>query len=180
MVLTNRFAFGASSGRLKTLRASTDPTWATMSKIVMRLEGHASWRETEAVRFYQSEKLGRIGGETFLPDLLPLAAESASSWHYPWLYESRQAYEADILPQRYEMLAKMFLRHEPTYVFCYGKGYWGQFEKAFHAMDFQDILGGRLRIGKQGKSVVVLTPFFFYYTMTAELIDGMVRRLRRL
>lgn len=52
-------------------------TWATMSKIVLRLRGEENWTDTDRLRRYQAGRLGRPDGETFLTELLPLPAPGA-------------------------------------------------------------------------------------------------------
>jgi hypothetical protein len=153
------------------------PTWATMSKIVLRSKGDSNWRERETIREYQAGRLGRLGGETFLTDLLPLPSPDATSWHYPHLWPSRDDYYRDVLPGRQDMLRGLFAAHRPRFVFCYGKSYWTDFEEILPETEFDDALEGRVRLANLGRSTVFLTPFFSYYSMTSDLIDRLVGKL---
>lgn len=146
------------------------PTWATMSRIVLRLDGENDWTRTSRVRKYQAERLGRFNGETFLADLLPLPATSTAHWHYADLYPDRETYVKALLPKRQEMLRGLFLKYRPKYVFCYGKGMWEEFSKVFE-VEFRAALDGYIKVASLGNSAIVLTPFFFYYLMTINTID---------
>jgi hypothetical protein len=171
-------AFAHSSEMLNFPMTTLIPTWATMSKIVLRLKGEHRWWDSEVIREYQSERLGRLGGETFLTELLPLPAVSTSHWHYGRLYPSRDEYERIEMPHRQKFIRTLFDQHQPRFVFCYGKGYWNQYEGIFRT-SFAPLLDGRLRIGRVAASSVVLTPFFFYFLMTKDVIEGLARELIR-
>ncbi len=146
------------------------PTWATMSRIALRLEGDRDWKERERVRRYQAERLGRSDGETFLCDLLPLPAKGTGHWEYKQVYPSRELYLQEVLPARRDMLATLFRKYRPRYVFCYGKEMWGEFARLFDT-DFRPAVEERVKTAAIGNSTVVLTPFFRYYLVTTDMID---------
>ncbi len=157
------------------------PTWATMSRIVLRLQGKRNWRDTEAVRAYQSERLGRKGGETFLTELLPLRKPSDSLWP-EWRPFSKWAswdeYAKAVLPKRFAMIQRLLQRCCPRFIFWYGKWYWETYRgDLFPGAEFAPIAGGKIERAQVGESTVVLTPFFSYYSMTAGLIDRMAKEL---
>jgi hypothetical protein len=145
-------------------------TWATMSKIVLRLRGEEKWSETDQLRRYQAERLGRRGGETFLTELLPLPARSAQDWPYSVLWLTRAEYEREVRPKRIQVLRELHERHTPRYVFCYGKANWEHYQKIFPG-DFEPVADGQAMLAQCRSSTVVLAPFFIYYAMTTELID---------
>ena len=157
------------------------PTWATMSRIVLRLQGEPNWRDTEAVRAYQSQRLGREDGETFLTELLPLRKPSDSQWPDWWPFSkwsSWEAYAEEVLPKRFAMMQGLLQRGRPRYVFWYGKWYWETYRAdLFPGADFVPIANGKIQMARGGHSTIVLTPFFSYYGMTADLIDRMAREL---
>ena len=153
------------------------PTWATMSKIVRRLKGLSNWSDTEQVRRYQAERLGRLDGETFLTEILPFPAWNTRDWPAnPW-FETRAQYEKEVRPKRISMLRELHETYSPRYVFCYGTGNWAHHHDIFSDVSFEPILDGRVLLGRSRSSTIVLTPFFAYYLMTNDLIDGIARAL---
>ncbi len=84
------------------------PTWGTMSKLVLRLSGSSAWEDLEAVRRYQAERLGRLDGDTFLTELLPLPARNLDDWPYTAYFYSRADYVSRVLPERLGTLRALF------------------------------------------------------------------------
>jgi hypothetical protein len=156
------------------------PTWSAMSRIVLRLSGRADWRDREAVRDYQVNRLGRLGGETFLTELLPLPSSSTAAWPYTALFPTRRAYADRVLPHRLLALRRLFEEHRPAYVFCYGKSYWRYYEEAFTARDLEELETERVRLGLVGRTCVVLTHFFSRYFMTDERVESIATRINAL
>lgn len=153
------------------------PTWATMSKIVRRLKGLSNWSDTEQVRRYQAERLGRLDGETFLTEILPFPAWNTRDWPANPCFETRAQYEKEVRPKRISMLRELHETYSPRYVFCYGTGNWAHHHDIFSDVSFEPILDGRVLLGRSRSSTIVLTPFFAYYLMTNDLIDGIARAL---
>ena len=138
------------------------PTWGTMSKLVLRLSGCSEWEDLETVRDYQSKRLGRLDGETFLTELLPLPAPNSRDWPelYHGFFPDRDAYVGAVVSERIRRLRALLDQHQPEYVFCYGKVNWKRYREVFKPADVQAILGGRMEVGRVGTSTTVLTPFF--------------------
>jgi hypothetical protein len=153
------------------------PTWATMSKIVLRLRREPDWPDREICRRYQSEELGRLDGETFLTELLPLP--KPSDVHFPewWPWPSWDEYAKQALPRRVDMIRKLFEANRPRLVFCYGKSYWNYHRKIFPEAKFIPILAGKMQIAELAESRIVLTPFFAWFLMTNTLIDEMAKEI---
>jgi hypothetical protein len=156
------------------------PTWALMSKIVLRLNGDTQWRNTERARRYQAEELGRQGGETFLCDLLPLPAPNIKDWPYPELFPTRAHYEQEILPTRLAMFRTLLGEHRPTHVFCYGKHYWDYYRQLFpKIIEYEPIADGSALLGRrQAGALVVLAPFLASYLLGNLRIEQIAVRLR--
>lgn len=154
------------------------PTWSTMIKILLRLRGNRSWANPQAVREYQLNKFGRLDGETFLTELLPLPKPADTAWPDWWPWPSWNEYEAKVLPGRLRALRKLFDAHAPHYVFCYGKGYWSYHNQLFGDASFKPIVGGKMKAARLDRSRIVLTPFFAWYLMPNALIDAMARELQ--
>jgi hypothetical protein len=153
------------------------PTWGTMSKIVLRLEGEPDWPDREICRRYQSQSLGRFDGETFLTELLPLPKPSYSEFPEWWPFSSWETYAIGVLPHRIGMIRRLFEAHRPRFVFCYGKAYWTYHQKIFPGADFIPILAGKMQMAEVAGSKIVLTPFFAWFLMTNTLIDEMVNQM---
>lgn len=156
------------------------PTWATMSKIILRLKGDPSWSDKETIRDYQSERLGRNGGETFLTELLPLPKPADAHWPEWWPWASWDKYFDDVRTQRINALRELFEVHQPRFVFCYGKSYWPYHKQIFSDTNFTPIVGGKLQTARLGGSQIVLTPFFAWFLMANTLVDSMACALENL
>ncbi len=114
-------------------RPSLSRTWAGLIRVL--LSAHGQNPEREAVRNYQKHSLGRIKGDTYLVELLPLASPDAKKWFYggwfpklPYL-KSRDDYEREVRPYRIERLKRLVKKYRPRNVLFYGKKnteYWEQ------------------------------------------------------
>lgn len=156
------------------------PTWLIMSKIVRRLEGTADWSDYTAAKHYQAKHLGRSGGDTFLADLLPLAAGNVDHWPYPGLFPSKEIYRKTVLPNRIATLRSLIEQHRPTHVFCYGKSYWEEYQAIFPKVtDYENVEQGFAKVGRTSTgTLVALVPFFSSYAMGHMRIDRLVAKLR--
>src|ERR1700730_6818508 len=136
------------------------PTWSAMIRFVLRLTGDSEWKDPERVRKYQKESLGKLDGETFLADILPLPKRSDGDWPKFWPYDDWDAYAHEVLPRRLKMFADLIASNTPDYVFCYGKGYWRHFKGLLPNAIFKRLDGGRFALAQYGTTKLVLTPFF--------------------
>jgi len=148
------------------------PTWSCMSKLVLRLTGSADWNDVGAVQ-YQADRLGRLDGDTFLTEVLPLPARNVHDWPSPYVarFSTRDDYEKEVLPARLSRLRRLFEKHRPECVFCYGKSYWKHYREVFAAAIFEPAASGRIEIARFAGSTIVLTPFLVPYRMSNDLID---------
>ena len=153
------------------------PTWSAMSRIVLRLQGHAGWRDREVIRDYQANRLGRLKGDTFLTEILPLPAPSTNSWPYGALFDSRATYAERVLRGRLRYLANLFQQHQPRYVFGYGKAYWPYYREIVGTTVLEELEPGKSAVGVRGQSCVVLTHFFSRYFMTDDRVEAMAQRI---
>lgn len=153
-------------------------TWSTMIRIAQRLNGEPNWADAEAVRAYQGSRFGRLDGELFLTEILPLPARSVGDWPYAWLYGSRDEYCAAILPKRMAALWELFMKHRPPFVFCYGKAYWSVHQELFQeAAPFEELIPGKVMMGTCGSSKVVLTRSFSRYLVDLETIERIAQAI---
>lgn len=156
------------------------PTWTVMSRIVLRLEGVADWRETEPARAYQLNFLGRRDGQTFLTDLLPLRKKSSTgmpAWsRHRW--HSWDDYFNEVWAERCKSIKSLWDVHRPRYTFCYGTGWWRDRYKEMFSHEFEQHYSGRLEVARDRESIIVLTPFFSTRTgMTRDFIDSIANVL---
>ena len=153
------------------------PTWATMSKIVLRLSGEPRWHDRELVLQYQVKKLGRLRGETLLTELLPLPKPSDTDFPDWWPFTSWETYAEEVLPGRIDMMRRLFDVNRPRFIFCYGKWYWQYHRKIFPDANFSPIVAGKMQMAALGPSRIVLTPFFAWFLMSNNLIDAMAKEV---
>lgn len=95
------------------------PTWSKFVRIIFGAEGITT--DTEQVRRYQAEVLGRLGGGSCLMELLPLPSPSLGHWHYAHRsglqqLESREAYMSHYAPRRAAHIRKQIQEHGPRAV----------------------------------------------------------------
>ncbi|MEO8458535.1 MAG: hypothetical protein ABI559_12080 [Chloroflexota bacterium] len=154
------------------------PTWSTMMRIVLRLESDPNWKDPERIRRYQRDHLGKLTGDIFLTELLPLPKESDLAWPAFWPFANWDHYAEKVMPIRIRILTDLLEANNPQYVFCYGKGYWPHFKKLFPGMDFSRSPDNRFEIGHTEITTVVLTPFFSWRAgMTTSRVDSLVASL---
>lgn len=101
-------------------------TWNKLIRILLSAEGRPT--DTEAVRQYQKNHLGRNGGESCLLELLPLPSPSTHNWLYDQLsglpmLRSRQSYQNTMIPRRISQIRARIAQHRPQAVVFYGSGY---------------------------------------------------------
>lgn len=137
------------------------PTWSAMIRFVLRLTGDTEWKDPERVRKYQKENLGKLDGQTFLADILPLPKRSDGDWPQFWPYDDWDDYANEVLPGRLKMFADLIANNKPKYVFCYGKGYWAHFKELSPPnATFKQLEGGLFEVAQSDATTFVLTPFF--------------------
>lgn len=155
------------------------PTWATMCRFMMRIDGNANWRDREAVRDHQSTRLGLVGDESFLTEVLPLRKAQDDKWDGTWWPFNRwkdwQDYCDSVRPARFERLRQLLDQHRPDFVFWYGNWFWREYRAelipALRPRDLRKIAGSSVEIGTLGPTTLVFTPFFGFRTMPMDLID---------
>ncbi len=107
------------------------PTWAKLIRIMMSAEGRPT--DSENLRAYQRDRLGREGGLDCILELLPLPSPGLAHWKfYPDIAEKhpqlaylkdRATYTTQVAPMRIAHLQAMIEQHRPGAVVFYGSGY---------------------------------------------------------
>jgi len=143
-------------------------TWRGMCYIMLRLEGEGV--DTESIRHYQADQLGRFGSNSLLCELLPIPKPSIHAWGYENFipqYASREEYYAIVKPRRIKLYKKLLKEHTPKTVIGYGKSYWEEYQELFPDLDFSS--RGQFLVGRDHETVVVLTDHFTARTMNGKL-----------
>ncbi|MBC8504000.1 MAG: hypothetical protein ISR58_21585 [Anaerolineales bacterium] len=143
-------------------------TWRGMCYIMLRLEGMGV--DTESIRNYQADSLGRFQGKSLLCELLPIPKPSINDWQYENLipqYASRDEYYRTVKPRRVKYLQKMVYDHRPKAVVGYGKKYWEDYQELFPNSKFSKC--GQFLVARDTDLVVVLTDHLTARTMNGKL-----------
>lgn len=113
--------------------AHIQPTWGKLTRLVLASRGESATEK--AVREYQATKLGRVGGDTLLGELMPLPKSKLKAWPYevfcgdvPYL-ATKDAYGEAITPRRIELWQELIAEHHPETVVLYGRNQRTSWEK---------------------------------------------------
>lgn len=102
------------------------PTWKQQARIILSAKGLAS--DTESVRAYQRDIIGRKNSETCLLELLPLPSPKNDVWNYDeWttlkFLRNRDAYREYCVPWRSKHIQTQIHIYRPKVVVFLGKSY---------------------------------------------------------
>jgi len=139
-------------------------TWRIMSAIVGRIKGDQDWWDSDYARNYQKLHLGRLDGETYLTEVLPLPKRSLKDWPYGNIYPSPNEYRARVFPNQLAALQHEYAVADPMpqFVFCYGKQYWSLHQSIFNFGTYRSALEGKIHWTSNESTVIILTNFFGY------------------
>lgn len=113
----------------------TQPTWNKLIRLLLAAKSNtASDISLTAVKEYQREQLGKVGGTTCLLELLPLPSPSKKDWWYREWSEhpqlrSRKAYEDWLIADRIHSIRSRIHEHQPAAVIFYGSEYQENWQK---------------------------------------------------
>ena len=101
-------------------------TWKMLARYALSSEGAAT--DTQSVRSFQAQRLGREDSNTCLLELLPLPSPSTSHWMYSELtnmreLKTRSHYRKVMIPRRIKQIRELIDRNKPKVVVFYGKTY---------------------------------------------------------
>ena len=151
-------------------------TWRGMCYIMLRLENKPV--DTESIREYQAESLGRNGGQTLLVELMPIPKHNIGAWGYEELipqFKSREDYYRQVKPRRLAYLQTLLQENKPLMAVGYGKAYWADYKALFPEIRFAQL--GQFEVGKSHDQTVVLTDHFTARSMNGKL-DEVVDTLK--
>ena len=145
-------------------------TWWGMCYIMLRLEGKEP--DTESIRNYQADYLGRFQGSSLLCELMPIPKPSISQWGYEELipqFASSDEYYRVVMPRRVGYLQQLLSEHRPKIVIGYGKRYWKNYKKLFGNLEFSK--SGQFLVARDRSTAVVLTDHLAARTMNGKFDD---------
>jgi hypothetical protein len=150
--------------------ARIQPTLGKMVRVVLATRGENA--SPAAVRAYQSERLGRAGGETLVAELFPLPSQTVGHWIYgdcsslPYL-RSRQAYLTEVGPKREALLRAGIDLYAPRAVVFLGWCYMADWRRLIETpLELRD--QPRIGIGRRGKTVCIVSLHPTSYGVTNE------------
>lgn len=136
------------------------PTWTTMTRILLALQGRFD-PTVDEIRDYQRERFGSENEPAALIELMPARAGEVATWPFAGLFPefpTRDEYRGRYLEDRIAML-QMHLAYEPRIVVAYGEENWELFKCIFPAVRVWRA-DGLFEFGKLRDTNVVLTPHF--------------------
>jgi len=149
-------------------RKIIQPTWAQMCRLMLGLENKPF--TTTNVRQYQSEQLGRNGGNTLLCELMPIPKPNITSWGYenfiPHFQTVREYYQ-QVKPLRIKYFKKLLSHRNPKIVICYGKKYWKDYKNIFEDRVFE--VEGEFQIATNKQKTIILTPHLISRQMNGQI-----------
>ena len=132
------------------------PTWYAMARMALKLDGNEEWASPAFSKPYKEQRLGRLDGDTFLIEILPLPATRAHEWPYSVPFDTREEYELEIRPARLNMIRDLMSQCSPRIVFCHGATNWESCRTMFPGQ-YVELLDGDIQAARVGSSLVVLT-----------------------
>jgi hypothetical protein len=151
-------------------QAKIQPTLGKMARVVLAARGENP--SPAAVRDYQSQHLGRAGGETLVAELFPLPSQTLGHWIYgecsalPYL-RTRQAYLTEVGPKREALLRECIDLYAPRAVVFLGWSYMADWQRLLEVpLELRE--GPRAAIGRRGKTVCIVSLHPTSYGVTNE------------
>lgn len=162
-----------------TIQNKFTPVWLQMAYIVRAMKGNADWEDINQAKEYVRFKLGRKDNETFLTELMPLPSPSLAHWPYESVYPTRRQYEAEVLPQRQQLLRALIAEHKPRYLFAYGARNREHYKGIVEEMHWTSLNTANLiEVGQTTHTTVVIMPFFGNGALKRSDVRIMIEYLR--
>ncbi len=138
-------------------RPPIQSTWSKLIRIALCAGNRPS--DTEAVRLFQRDELGRRDGNTALIELFPLPSPSTQHWTYgacgiPAL-ATREIYRDSMAASRMKTIQDRIDAHKPTAVIFYGRSYRHYWEEIAGA-PFTAIHDTRFEVTHRNATLLIL------------------------
>lgn len=172
------FHAGIGERRWFSDRPKIQSTWGKLIRIALAAQGKPT--DTESVRHYQQNHLGRRGGAEALIELMPLPSPSTADWLYASAgipsIATRDGYRDTTRPARIAAIRQRIGKHRPEAVVFYGIGYKPQWE-AITRKPFQPVAGERFEATSDGATRFVLAPHAVATGVSSTQFDAIGRWL---
>jgi hypothetical protein len=152
-------------------------TWNIMIRVLLAIEGRRT-PSLDEIRAYQRDRLGALGGDAALLELMPLPAPRLPDWPYADIAEvagrfpTRKQYADSQLSDRIEMLRE-HLGYGPKLTIAYGSAYWPYYKRIFREVSTWQ-RHGVFEFARVGPRTIILAPHFVARQMNGQretLID---------
>ncbi len=126
------FDSSPAHGKWFTARPPLQPTWRKLIRMMLVADGRPT--DDDSIRVFQGAKLGRLGADNCLLELLPLPSRSVGEWIYGEItglpeLKTRDAYRERFEPRRIAHIRSRIAEHAPCVVVFYSRDrrvLWGQ------------------------------------------------------
>ena len=158
-------------------RPAVQSTWNIMIRVLLAIEGRHT-PSLDEIRAYQRDRLGAVGGDAALLELMPLPAPRLPEWPYAEIVEvaerfpTRAEYMDSQLTVRIEALRE-HLAYSPKLTIAYGSAYWPYYKQIFRGVSNWQ-RRGVFEVATLGPQTIILTPHFVARQMNGQrgaLID---------
>lgn len=114
-------------------------TWTKIALILLILRG--SKATTDERRYYQRHHLGRLNGNNYCPELMPMPSPSTGKWEWQDIFQSyfnlpdRESYFQAVAPNRITRLRQLIQQYKPKLVMFYSTGYTERWKQIIGSSD---------------------------------------------
>ena len=118
------FESSPQHGKWFTARPPLQPTWRKLIRLMLTAQGQRA--DDDSIRVFQGAKLGRLGADNCLLELLPLPSRSVGNWIYADIsglpeLKSRDTYRERFEPTRIAHIRARIAEHAPRVVVFYSR-----------------------------------------------------------
>ena len=164
-------------------QAKIQPTWNKLIRIIHGIKGLTP--QTEDIRTYQKNHLGRHYGETCLAELMPLPSPSTGDWLFSGIsslsgLSSREEYLRFWGGVRLQALATLINKYRPRYIVYYGLGYYQKWWSHLMPANHKEISidGVSAYMGEKGGTVFAVSPHPVTTGIENTFFNGLGRTMR--
>jgi len=170
-------------------RRGSMTTWHYIAGFLLSFNNQPVNTDTVRDFVFHSKQLGRLDGDHFLCELLPLPRKNKASIEgYEAVWESVKDYYAEVIPNRFEMIKDTLVNSTGVrLIMSYNKEFTKLIQKHFpcRLLDEWEIGRGRsysiveMELIGERKILYLSTPFFGQGQISYESLNEAVNRLKR-